>query len=179
MMEKLDRIAWLSGWLYRASTLLACGLPLVVLGAILGGWFDAAGLASRFPALPATLSVSQMQATAVALIAVVAVFPMVAACLAMRRLFGRYRSGEILTDHCAAEILRVGQALFAVAAMTVLVPTAQLLVLSWNAAPGGRILSIGIDGSTVGFLLSGAMLIVIGWVMREAAQAAEDNRGFV
>jgi uncharacterized membrane protein len=63
--------------------------------------------------------------------------------------------------------------------MTVLVPTLQIVVLSWHIGLGQRLLSIGIDSSTLGFLLSGGLLIVIGWVMREAAKAAEDAKGFV
>lgn len=179
MMGKTDRITRLSGWLYWASTGLACGLPAVVLAAILRDWFDPAGMLVRFAQVPPSTPVSAFQGALVAGLAVLSVYPMVAAFLAMRRLFGRYRAGEILTDACAADILRIGQALFAVAAMTVILPTLQILVLSWNAPPGGRILSIGIEGSTLGFLLSGAMLITIGWVMREAARIAEDNEGII
>jgi amino acid transporter len=177
-MPTPNRITRFSGWLYWAVTVLAYCLPCIVIAAILRGWFDPASLIARFPLLPPGVFVSPLQGTLVAAVAVCSLLPLVGAFLAMRRLFSRYRRGEILTDACADDIRLTGQALIFVAAATVLVPMLQLLILSWNT-PGGRILSIGIDGGALGFLLSGAMLTVIGWVMREAARAADENRGFV
>jgi hypothetical protein len=174
-----NRIAPLSNLLYWVCTIAAYALPLFIIAFILRGWFDPALLVAQYPILPTDVRVTPFQATLVAAVAVVATYPLVATFLGMRRLFGRYRSGEILSDACAADILRIGQALFAVAAMTVLVPTLQIVVLTWHIGLGQRLLSIGIDSSTLGFLLSGGLLIVIGWVMREAAKAAEDAKGFV
>jgi uncharacterized membrane protein len=174
-----DRITPLSNLLYWVCTVLAFALPALIMAYILRGWSDPASILAQYPIVPAGTPVTAVQTTLVAAIAVLATYPLVATFLGMRRLFGRYRRGEILSDACAADILRIGQALFAVAAMTVLVPTLQIMVLSWHIGPGQRLLSIGIDSSTLGFLLSGGLLIVIGWVMREAAQAAEDAKGFV
>ena len=129
-MEKIAQIARLSGWLYRAGTVLAYGPPAAGITAILRGWFGPGAVGSRFPALPAGLTVTALQA-------VLSVYSMGAAWLAMRRLFGRYHAAEILTDACAADRLRIGQALFAVAAMAGLVPAARLPVLSGNAPAGG------------------------------------------
>lgn len=178
-MGKTDRISRLSAGLYWAGTVLACVLPLLVVLAILRGWFDPATVLARFAQVPPGTRVTAFQGALVAGLAALSVAPMVAAFLAMRRLFGRYRVGEILTDGCAADTLRTGQALFAVAAVTVILPTVQFLVLSRNAPAGGRILSIGVEGTTLGFLLSGAVLMTIGWVMREEARAAEENRRIV
>jgi Protein of unknown function (DUF2975) len=178
-MPSSDRITPLSNLLFWVCSILAYALPLFMIMQILRGWFDPASLLTQFPVLPVTTQITPFQATLVAAIGVLATYPLVATFLGMRRLFGRYRRGEILSDACAGDVLRIGQALFAVAAMTVLVPTLQTLILTWGNAPGGRILSIGLDGSTLGFLLSGGLLIVIGWVMREAAVVAEDAKGFV
>jgi hypothetical protein len=178
-MPKPDRITTLSDWLYWVCTILAYALPLIIIAHILRGWYDPAFLLAQYPVLPATAPVTPFQATLVAAVAVLATYPLVATFLRMRRLFGRYRQGEILSDACAADILRIGQALFAVAAMTVIVPMLQILILSWGLGQGQRLLVLGVEGGTLGFLLSGGLLIVIGWVMREAVEAAEDARGFV
>jgi len=179
MMGRVERIASLSHSLCWITGALAHGMPLVVAGAILPGWSNPAQVLARFPQVPPGTPVSALQVAAVAGLAVLSVFALVAAFLPMRRLFGRCLRTEILTDACAADIVHIGQALFAVAAVTVLVHTAQLLVLNCNPAPGGHILSIGTDGSTMGFLLSGAALIVIGWMMRKAARAAEEIKSIV
>jgi hypothetical protein len=178
-MLSQDRITPLSNLLFWVCTVLAYALPLFIIVHILRGWYDPARLLEQYPVLPATAPVTPFQATLVAAVAVIATYPLVATFLGMRRLFGRYRRGEILSDACATDILRIGQALFAVAAMTVIVPMLQIMILSWGLGQGQRLLSVGVDGSTLGFLLSGGLLIVIGWVMREAAQAAEDAKGFV
>lgn len=73
----------------------------------------------------------------------------------------------------------MGRALVAVALMTVILPTVQLLILSWNTGPGHRVLSLSLDGSTLSFLLSAGLLLTIGWVMREAARAGQENAEFV
>jgi amino acid transporter len=178
-MATLDQIKRLSNWMFWACTVLAYALPAVVILAILRGWFDPEAVVLRFPNLPEGTQATAFQGALVAIVGVLSVYPITLAFLRMRNLFTRYRKGDILTEPCARDILRIGQALFVVAAMTVVVPTLQVLILSWNNPPGGRILSVGLDGSTLGFLLSGGLLIVIGWVMREAAQAAEDAKGFV
>jgi Protein of unknown function (DUF2975) len=178
-MPLTDRITPLSNLLFWACTILVCVLPVVIVLHILRGWADPALLLAAYPAVPATVPVTPLQSTLVAALAVVASLPLVATFFAMRRLFGRYRQGEILSDACADDILRIGQALFAAAAMTVILPTLHILILSWGAGEGQRLLAIGLDGSTLGFLMSGGLLIVIGWIMREAARVAEDAKGFV
>ena len=177
-MDSSDRITRLSNMLYWASTVLACALPCIVIMAIARGWFDPALLPKQFPALPDGIKISVAQGVIMAVIGVVSVWPMMAALLAMRDLFARYRRGEILTDACASDILRIGRALVLVATTTVVVPMLQLLVLSWGSKQG-RILSIGINDSTLGFLVSGCLLYTIGWVMREAARAAAENAEFI
>jgi hypothetical protein len=64
------------------------------------------------------------------------------------------------------------------AAATVAVPSLGRLVLTW-AAPSGTQISLGLDGGTLGFLLAGALLTVIGAIMREAARLREESEGFV
>jgi Protein of unknown function (DUF2975) len=170
-------IARLSGWLFWVATILAYALPLMVIVAILRGFFDPAILLRQYPVLDPTIPVSAFQGTLVAAIAVVAVLPMIAAFLAMGSLFNRYRKGEVLSDGSADDILRIGRAMLFVAAATVLVPTLQILVLTWTAP--ARTLQIGLDGGTLGFLLSSGLLTVIGWAMREAARVKAENEGFI
>jgi hypothetical protein len=173
-----QRIIRLSNWLYWASAVLTYVLPLVVILSIARGWSDPENLLLQFPMLPETTQISALQGTLAAFFGVLSVYPLVATCLAMKSLFSRYKSGEILTEACANDINRIGRSLVLVAAATVIVPTLQILVLSWNA-PGGRILSIGLDGGTLGFLLAGGLLFAIGFVMVEAARTAAENAEFV
>ncbi|MBP9047146.1 MAG: DUF2975 domain-containing protein, partial [Tabrizicola sp.] len=118
-----------------------------------------------------------LQAGLVAALALISVLPMVAALRRMVQLFGAYRDGEVLSRDNADTILRIGRNLLIVAAFTVLVPTLQTLILSWSAAQ--RMLSIGLDQGTLGFLMAAGLLTVIGWAMREAAAVKAENAAFV
>ena len=141
------RLRNLSGLLYWGALVLSVVVPLIVLVYAGKGVTDPASLLSHAPAVPAGTPVTSMQAGLVAAVALVSVLPMVAALRGMVRLFGAYRDGEVLSAANADTILRIGRNLLLVAVFTVLVPTLQTLILSWNAAQ--KTLSIGIDGGTL------------------------------
>jgi hypothetical protein len=174
-MPDQNRLARLSNALYWTALVLSALLPLLVLLYAAKGVTDPASLLP--PTMPPETPITRQQAGLVAAIALVSVLPMVAALRAMARLFDRYRMGEVLSDANADAILSIGRALLLVGVLTVLVPTLQTLILSWNAPQ--RMLSIGLDGGTLGFLMAAGLLTVIGWAMREAARVKAENEGFV
>jgi hypothetical protein len=176
-MEAHARLQRLSGLLYAVALGLSVVVPILVLVYAGKGVTDPASLLSRVPMVPPGTLVTQGQAGLVAALGLVAVLPMVGALRAMARLFGRYREGEVLSFANADTILRIGRSLCLVAVFTVLVPTLQTLILSWNAPQ--KTLAIGLDGGTLGFLMVAGLLTVIGWAMREAADVKADNEGFV
>lgn len=173
------RIVRLSGGLYWASSILLFALPVIVITAFLQGWAAPSGIPLRFPGLPAETVITSAKATVTTAIGALALIPMLAMLFQMRGLFDRYRNGEILTDACAHHILRIGQFLLAFAVITIFAPTLQMLILTVDNPSGRKILSIGIDGTMLGLLLAGALFVIIGWVMREAARAAAENAEFV
>lgn len=176
-MPDQTRLARLSGTLYWVALALSALLPAIVLIYAGKGVSDPASLLNRAPLVPAATPVTTLQAGLVAAVALVAVLPMVAALRGMVRLFAAYRDGEVLSGVNADTILSIGRNFLIVAAFTVLVPTLQTLILSWNAVQ--RVLSIGLDQGTLGFLLAAGLLTVIGWAMREAAAVKAENAGFV
>lgn len=176
-MPDLNRLRKLSGLFYWASLVLSVVLPIIVLAYAGKGVTDPASLLSLVPAVPTGTYITSAQAGLVAAIAVVSVLPMVAALRGMVRLFGAYRDGDVLSEANADTILRIGRNLLLVALFTVLAPTLQTLILSWNAAQ--KTLTIGIDGGTLGFLMAAGLLTVIGYAMGEAARVKAENEGFV
>lgn len=173
-MPNQSRLGHWSNRLYWTALGLSAVLPLLVLIYAARGITDPASLLA---ALPPDTSVTRLQAGLVGGLALISVLPMVAALRAMARLFDRYRMGEVLSDANADTILTIGRALVLVAAFTVLMPTLQTLILSWNAPQ--KTLAIGLDGGTLGFLMAAGLLTVIGWAMREAARVKAENEGFV
>jgi hypothetical protein len=167
----------LSQTLYWVSLVLSVVLPLIALLFAARGINDPASLLERYPDIAPDAPVSRGQAGLVAATVLVAVLPLIAALRAMARLFDRYRAGDVLSMDNADTILTIGRALTLVAAFTVLVPTLQILVLSWHAPQ--KMLAIGLDSGTLGFLIAAGLLTVIGWAMREAARVKAENEGFV
>lgn len=176
-MDELARLQKLSAILYWVALVLSVILPILVL-VYAGKWVtDPASLLSRVPQVPPGTPVTTTQAGLAAAVALISVLPMVAALRAMARLFGRYQAAEVLSLENADTILRIGRALVLVSLFTVLLPTLQTLILSWNAPD--RTLAIGLDGGTLGFLMAAGLLTVVGWAMREAARVKLENEGFV
>ncbi len=97
----------------------------------------------------------------------------------MRKLFAAYTRGEVLTDHCAWLIQRIGKGFLALAIATFLIRPMQILLLTMALPQGQRSIAIGLNSEMIFFAISGGLIIVIGWAMREASAAAEENRAFV
>ena len=176
-MQDQTRLTRLSGALYWTVLVLSVLLPLLALLLAGQGVLDPASLLDRAPVVPPETPVTRSQAGLVAAVTLLSVLPMVTALRAMVRLFDRYRMGDVLSQDNAEAILTIGRALVVVAVFTILTPTAQTLILSWNA--DHRSLQIGLDGGTLGFLIAAGLLTVIGWAMREAARVKAENEGFV
>lgn len=175
----LSKIAQLSRCLGRITTGALVALPLMLLWRVSQALIDPETLRARFADLPAVTALAPGKAAAVAALGLLALGPAMAALWRMRALFARYGAGEILTPAAADLIRGIGAALVLMALAMTLLHTAQMALLTIDSPDGQKILSIRLDSDALGFLLSGGLLIVIGWVMREAARAAEDAAGFV
>ncbi len=169
----------LSNWLYHAVTAFIVALPLLALF-LIGQRVAAPDLITGdFPGIPIASTPSPATIVLAGLMGFLPMAAMIYALVQMRGLFGRYRQGEILTAICALHIKGIGQGLVAGAALGVIANSLQIVILTWANPPGQRVLAIGIETDTIGFLLSGALMILIGRVMAEAARVADENRSFV
>lgn len=176
-MQDQTRLSRLSDMLYWTVLVLSAALPMLALFYAGMGVLEPASLLARAPEVPAETLVTRGQAGLVAAVTLVSVLPMVATLRAMARLFDQYRTGEVLSQGNADTILGIGRAMILVAVFTILTPTLQTLILSWNS--GQRTLKMGLDSGTLGFLIAAGLLTVIGWAMREAARVKVENEGFV
>ncbi len=167
----------LAAGLHRATGAAILVLPIVVVGMIAYDVASPAAVAARYPFQPVTPVRGAVLAAGL-----VGLLPLAAtlyALIHMRGLFGLYRAGEILTPASAERIRDIGLGLFVLAVLGPVTNMIQMLILTWNNPPGQRALVLGISGATLGFVLAGALMILIGRVMSEAARMAEENRSFV
>lgn len=175
----LRQIRRLSRWLQLGTTLAMLILPLIVTLGLAMALADPYSLSQHFPGLPDGTILTRATATVALLIGASMLIPALFALSQMRRLFSLYLAGEVLSPACAAHIRRIGLSFVTLAGMGVLLPTLQILVLTATNPAGQRAFSIAISSDSIGFLLAGGLLTVIGHSMVEAARAAEENAGFV
>ncbi len=97
----------------------------------------------------------------------------------MRKLFDEYRVGRVLTDACARIIQRVGYGFLALALIPLVLQPVQSVLMTWANPAGQRAISLSVNSDMLFFALSGGLIIVIGRAMRDAAEAAAENRSFV
>jgi len=97
----------------------------------------------------------------------------------LRQLFFQFSRGAFFVSTTQSHILSLGVWLLAYGVFIVLASPIGSLLLTLDNVPGERRLELDLSGSAFFFLIFGALMIVFGWIMREAAAIAEENRHFV
>ena len=97
----------------------------------------------------------------------------------VRLLFGSYERGEIFTGAAARHIRLVGLAMAVNAVVSVFAHTLGSVLLTYDNGPGTRQVSISLGSDQYMLLLTGGLLIVIGWIMGEAARLSDEHRQIV
>lgn len=99
--------------------------------------------------------------------------------LQVRRLLGGYRRGEIFTRAAAQRLGRVGWAIILFAPVSTLSEAAGRALMTYDPATGAGSFALSIDDGQVMAFILGALLVVIGRVLAEAARISEENDAFI
>ena len=117
------------------------------------------------------------------IISIVMMMAMVGAILytlwQMRKLFARYAKGESLTTGCAEAIRKTGIGLVWIVILDTFMMPVQSYVISSIISPEDVSVEVDISAASIGLLLAGGLIVLVGWVMREAVDVAEENARFV
>lgn len=97
----------------------------------------------------------------------------------IRQLFAQFQGGAFFAPATQAHVLNAGLWLLAYGVFDILSAPVSSVLLTWDNAPGERSLEIALNGGEFFFLVFGALMLVFGWIMREAAALANENRQFV
>jgi hypothetical protein len=95
------------------------------------------------------------------------------------RLFARYRSGDVLGAGTANVFGRFARSVVALALSQIVARALMSVALTWDNAPGERVLRVSVDWNDFVLLLLGAALVAIARVMARASRVDEENRAFV
>ena len=111
--------------------------------------------------------------------------PQVALGLALRGIahaygmFTDFGRGDVLTVATARRLRGIAALVTAFSLAVPVLKTVLVLALTLANGPGGRHMLIDIDVSDILLALLGGLLFSLAWAMEEAAQVAEENRGFI
>lgn len=97
----------------------------------------------------------------------------------MRKLFELYSLGRVLTFDAARLLQRIGKYLLAVALLRLVSHPILSLLLTTGHPEGQRQLSVAFTDSDLGFLIAAGFVFLVGKAMHDAAQNAEDIKGFI
>ncbi len=172
-LQKLSRLARL------LRVLTIGGMVLLPLAIIIGLATSPATFATSQFDFDLSPQITQTQLWAAIALGLINVLIVLFILNGMRKLFDAYSKGDVLTDYCAVLIQRIGKGFVTLAAANFLLYPLQTLLLTMANPPGQRSITIGLNSDMIFFALSGGLIVVIGWAMREASDAAAENKAFV
>lgn len=179
-MTSTVRVQWVSRVLAVVSTVGIVGIP--VIAGLLWTLIYLDGLVATIPALAGLTTPETISRPARFVGFIGTMLPAAAVMvglLYLRRLFNAYAAGEIFTARNATRICGFA---WSVIAMGLLRPVGGILTsvaVTLDNPPGQRSLAITFGSPEVNILFVGSVVLVIGWVMREAAKLADENAAFV
>lgn len=174
-----DRVITSSAWLWWASTAALVLIPPGVAAGLYLRGLDGAALIASLPPMPQGVSADRTEVGWAIMLGLVPLGLGLRLLWLMRGLFGLFRAGSALSDAAAERIGAMGRTLVLLAFVGVLTPTLQILVVTWDEAPGSRQLSVAVSAEAVGLVLAGGLMALIGAALGRGAEAARENAGFV
>ena len=178
----MSKLSHVSKWaaILRGITIAAMVvLPITIIGVLIATPLTPEAMSGSFNGVAVSPDATRTQLMVVVALNLISSVILFLTLNEMRKLFGAYVEGEILTEASARLIQKVGQGFLALAIVPFIVRPIQTVLLTYANPPGQRSLAIGFDSDMIFFVLSGGLIIVIGWAMREASDVAAENRSFV
>jgi len=164
-----------------------CVLALLVLG---GSIF----LTVLFPALPAIngdesvyigdvernfSSMSVLQRALLSLLVAISFFLLVNALWTLRMLCARFQNTDFFSANTLKRMVMAGIWLISYAIFDVASDPVGALIATMDYPEAQRIVDVSVDGDEISCMILGALMLLLGWIMREAALLAEENRQII
>ncbi len=97
----------------------------------------------------------------------------------LQRLFGLYAAGKFFALENVRCFRNMGWALVAVVPLDILFNSALSVLLSLDQPAGERMLAISISSDDIGIAIIGAVIIIVSWIMAEAADLSQENAAII
>lgn len=182
---RLQRIRFLAGSLKWGVSVCVFGLAIVALISV------ASLLVPSFGTLLglATVSIDETERLlaempigmrlALTTLVVVTLTLLFGALWSLRNLCLQFQNLEFFSSKTSEAIVVLGIWLISYALFGVASEPVAWLILTLDFAEGERIIDVTVDGEEIFCMILGALLLLFGWIMREAALLAEENRQII
>ncbi|WP_420414608.1 DUF2975 domain-containing protein [Roseibium sp.] len=109
----------------------------------------------------------------------VAIATLMVALWQIRQLFVSFSQSDFFSPIALSRMLSLGWWLVAFAIYDIVSDMIGSVLLTLDYPVGERQIAIEIEGAELFFIIFGVIMILFGWIMREAANIAEENKQFV
>lgn len=97
----------------------------------------------------------------------------------IRQLFDRFRQTDFFSAAALSRMLALGWWLVAFGVYDIVSDPIGSVLLTLDYPEGQKEVAIEIEGAEIFFMIFGTIMILFGWIMREAASIAEENKQFI
>ncbi|WP_430513391.1 DUF2975 domain-containing protein [Pannonibacter phragmitetus] len=97
----------------------------------------------------------------------------------LRQLFTQFAQLDFFSSHTLSCVVQAGWWLVCLGAMDLAFDPVSSVLMTLDLPAGEKQFSLSLEGGQILFLVMGALVLLFGWVMREAALAHEENQQFV
>ena len=125
----------------------------------------------------ADLSLAQRGALAAVILITFAV--LTGSVWTLRNVCSRFQNGELFSPGTLRTIVSLGVWLISYAIFEVFRDPFRSLILTLDFPKGQRTIDVTVDGGEIFCMILGALLLLFGWIMREAALLAEENEKII
>ncbi|MCK7612786.1 DUF2975 domain-containing protein [Roseibium sediminicola] len=123
--------------------------------------------------------VPHIQRIGLAILTAIAFALLTAAGWKIRQVFNGFQKMEFFSPTTLSNVISFGVWLIAFAVFDLISDPIGSVMLTYDYPPGERAVDLTLDGGEIFFLILGALMLLFGWILREAALIADENRQFI
>lgn len=182
--RRLGRISRLAGFMKWAVAVLIVVLALTglfLIAALI--WPEALGAGEEtidFGSLERAIAdMPLLQRLGLAALTGIAFLLLTGAFWHVRRIFAQFQRTDFFSPTTLSTVFSFGIWLIAFGVLGALNDPISSYLASLDLPEGQRIVELDIDGGEVFFMVLGTLMLLFGWILREAALIADENQQFV
>lgn len=171
-------VKWVLSIAVLATLTLGTGLCLSLLFPGLPGLFGSEPLAFGAEKR-AFLEMPLLQRALLAFLAAISFFLLSNALWSLRSLCARFQRKEFFSPATLKTVVFAGVWMISYAVFDLASDPVATLIATMDYPQAQRIVDVTVDGGEISCMILGALMLLLGWILREAALLAEENRQII